>query len=98
MLAHAVCRVALLQEPRSIAIQDRKSTRLNSSHGYISYAVFCFKKKTTDDCENVGSSWPDILSSLGTQDESSVPVVLLAQNPHSLADCATHPASVVTLP
>src|SRR2546422_5951062 len=25
--------------------RDRKSTRLNSSHGYISYAVFCFKKK-----------------------------------------------------
>src|SRR2546422_2772028 len=32
--------------------RDRKSTRLNSSHGYISYAVFCFKKKkkhTNDD-------------------------------------------------
>src|SRR2546422_2101553 len=28
--------------------QDRKSTRLNSSHGYISYAVFCLKKKNTD--------------------------------------------------
>src|SRR2546422_8446151 len=27
--------------------QDRKSTRLNSSHGYISYAVFCLKKKNT---------------------------------------------------
>src|SRR3989449_6386191 len=26
---------------------DRKSTRLNSSHGYISYAVFCLKKKNT---------------------------------------------------
>src|SRR3990172_9779523 len=26
-------------------VGDRKSTRLNSSHGYISYAVFCFKKK-----------------------------------------------------
>src|SRR2546422_7033841 len=26
--------------------EDRKSTRLNSSHGYISYAVFCLKKKT----------------------------------------------------
>src|SRR2546429_4694363 len=26
---------------------DRKSTRLNSSHGYISYAVFCLKKKIT---------------------------------------------------
>src|SRR5256884_6661736 len=29
-------------------IGDRKSTRLNSSHGYISYAVFCLKKKTTN--------------------------------------------------
>src|SRR2546422_1974166 len=30
---------------RAAAGQDRKSTRLNSSHGYISYAVFCLKKK-----------------------------------------------------
>src|SRR2546422_2130640 len=29
------------------AYADRKSTRLNSSHGYISYAVFCLKKKKT---------------------------------------------------
>src|SRR2546422_5731395 len=28
--------------------RDRKSTRLNSSHGYISYAVFCLKKKKDD--------------------------------------------------
>src|SRR2546422_7898278 len=28
---------------------DRKSTRLNSSHGYISYAVFCLKKKNKDE-------------------------------------------------
>src|SRR2546429_5935816 len=28
---------------------DRKSTRLNSSHGYISYAVFCLKKKNYQD-------------------------------------------------
>src|SRR5205809_5517214 len=28
--------------------RDRKSTRLNSSHGYISYAVFCLKKKNKD--------------------------------------------------
>src|SRR2546429_1169034 len=40
------------QDPRSffanekVRTQDRKSTRLNSSHGYISYAVFCLKKKT----------------------------------------------------
>src|SRR2546429_7057633 len=29
---------------------DRKSTRLNSSHGYISYAVFCLKKQKPDHC------------------------------------------------
>src|SRR2546422_6559188 len=33
----------LLEPPERVA--DRKSTRLNSSHGYISYAVFCLKKK-----------------------------------------------------
>src|SRR2546422_11334382 len=33
-------------DPRNrFAPEDRKSTRLNSSHGYISYAVFCLKKK-----------------------------------------------------
>src|SRR2546429_5388594 len=30
---------------QEITVEDRKSTRLNSSHGYISYAVFCLKKK-----------------------------------------------------
>src|SRR2546429_89663 len=33
-------------ERYTITQRDRKSTRLNSSHGYISYAVFCLKKKT----------------------------------------------------
>src|SRR2546429_233224 len=32
-------------EIRGYLLIDRKSTRLNSSHGYISYAVFCLKKK-----------------------------------------------------
>src|SRR2546422_8469289 len=31
--------------PGLFPVGDRKSTRLNSSHGYISYAVFCLKKK-----------------------------------------------------
>src|SRR5256884_4491375 len=34
-------------------ITDRKSTRLNSSHGYISYAVFCLKKKNQHDIRHV---------------------------------------------
>src|SRR6266436_9207782 len=33
--------------PDAAGVRDRKSTRLNSSHGYISYAVFCLKKKKT---------------------------------------------------
>src|SRR3712207_7766698 len=32
----------------ALALQDRKSTRLNSSHANISYAVFCLKKKKND--------------------------------------------------
>src|SRR3712207_8630541 len=32
---------------RAPAVRDRKSTRLNSSHANISYAVFCLKKKKT---------------------------------------------------
>src|SRR2546422_7563960 len=40
-------------------VGDRKSTRLNSSHGYISYAVFCLKKKKaeTPDC-NTSRRYP----------------------------------------
>src|SRR2546422_6879561 len=39
-------RVAqILQAACAAGPGDRKSTRLNSSHGYISYAVFCLKKK-----------------------------------------------------
>src|SRR2546422_6874581 len=47
---HHLARLALQPLPRqgrvhAVAPGDRKSTRLNSSHGYISYAVFCLKKK-----------------------------------------------------
>src|SRR5688500_19820330 len=38
--------------------QDRKSTRLNSSHLVISYAVFCLKKKKQDQYRRVGESSP----------------------------------------
>src|SRR2546422_7963575 len=51
-------RIAIPEAPLDILAQqvvamcaaerDRKSTRLNSSHGYISYAVFCLKKKKTN--------------------------------------------------
>src|SRR3989449_4456000 len=37
--------LAWMRHWRQVTYKDRKSTRLNSSHGYISYAVFCLKKK-----------------------------------------------------
>src|SRR2546429_5717466 len=40
-------RVVANRVHHHFAPEDRKSTRLNSSHGYISYAVFCLKKKNT---------------------------------------------------
>src|SRR5687768_17766337 len=44
-------RPSAAPEPRP----DRKSTRLNSSHGYISYAVFCLKKKKKKQNRNTHS-------------------------------------------
>src|SRR2546422_4780011 len=41
--ASSTCRT--LPACEFFPVRDRKSTRLNSSHGYISYAVFCLKKK-----------------------------------------------------
>src|SRR2546430_4280880 len=44
--AHVVlCEAHTVRRALSCAVQDRKSTRLNSSHSQISYAVFCLKKK-----------------------------------------------------
>src|SRR2546429_2591618 len=47
---------------RYFSKQDRKSTRLNSSHGYISYAVFCLKKKKH---ENLGLRLAPLLALRG---------------------------------
>src|SRR2546422_7641365 len=41
----ALSELRITAEGHRVVARDRKSTRLNSSHGYISYAVFCLKKK-----------------------------------------------------
>src|SRR3989449_4636833 len=41
----AIFSLEMSKESLLQRLLDRKSTRLNSSHGYISYAVFCLKKK-----------------------------------------------------
>src|SRR2546422_2554010 len=52
--------LALLQLRRG----DRKSTRLNSSHGYISYAVFCLKKKKK---QTEKSTYTEVMNKLAVQ-------------------------------
>src|SRR2546422_6004139 len=54
-----VGQVHLHQHRSAAGTKDRKSTRLNSSHGYISYAVFCLKKKNNYIlCSSPSSSSP----------------------------------------
>src|SRR2546429_1861703 len=55
------CRLVITMLPDGLAVRqvllgqaDRKRTRLNSSHGYNSYAVFFLKKKTTAEYASVG--------------------------------------------
>src|SRR3712207_8070328 len=48
--------VQMKSSPQSIQPIDRKSTRLNSSHANISYAVFCLKKKKNIDNE-IRAQW-----------------------------------------
>src|SRR3712207_6940860 len=52
--AHVVVEV----ERVDVLVLDRKSTRLNSSHANISYAVFCLKKKKTQPLRSTGSGPP----------------------------------------
>src|SRR5690606_39826022 len=50
-----------LERRSRVSIRDRKSTRLNSSHVKISYAVFCLKKKT----QSQTSTSPAVVSATG---------------------------------
>src|SRR2546430_13161587 len=49
------------------AMEDRKSTRLNSSHSQISYAVFCLKKKKNNQCITIAHEQKDLFPLLSSQ-------------------------------
>src|SRR3989449_2298827 len=53
---HAVDIITTAQEIIVDNARDRKSTRLNSSHGYISYAVFCLKKKKRSNLSTISNA------------------------------------------
>src|SRR5437773_8613641 len=60
-----------LEATRKPGVQDRKSTRLNSSHITISYAVFCLKKKKNNHCYPSSTTTYVILSfSLSANDRT----------------------------
>src|SRR2546429_2845323 len=74
-----ICDVGAEDAAVDVSFVDRKSTRLNSSHGYISYAVFCLKKK-----KQWAASSHAICSTATTA--STIP---------SLNDCTPRPAQPV---
>src|SRR3712207_7225746 len=62
-VAEATVRCRHDQERRvqlHVAVVDRKSTRLNSSHANISYAVFCLKKKHTNSVYSCDRTFPSL--------------------------------------
>src|SRR2546429_2675276 len=61
----------------SPTVADRKSTRLNSSHGYISYAVFCLKKKTRER-RRVVQAAPDLVNDAAARKDARPPTNPLA--------------------
>src|SRR5688572_31460029 len=65
--------------------EDRKSTRLNSSHSQISYAVFCLKKKKKKNTKNAHSRQNNPLTNPRT-------LTFLAHNHCYLSPCLTQPA------
>src|SRR5438105_11456555 len=52
-LAYGDGKIFLQQADTTLVALDRKSTRLNSSHEWISYAVFCLKKKKKQKTNNI---------------------------------------------
>src|SRR5256885_6895899 len=71
--------VRLLSQGARHGITDRKSTRLNSSHLVISYAVFCLKKKKPTSSPKTWVTTDDIL------------VGVLADSPHCYRPCPFAP-------
>src|SRR3989304_118905 len=70
----------MLRSPDVSIRRDRKSTRLNSSHGYISYAVFCLKKKKEKVGKNNASHArlrSEVRTHRGVCDASLCPAVVL---------------------
>src|SRR5256885_7701703 len=63
-LAHVIPAAVLSAARRARGQRDRKSTRLNSSHLVISYAVFCLKKKTKPTSPTHSFRPPSILNTL----------------------------------
>src|SRR2546429_1268306 len=72
--------------------KDRKSTRLNSSHGYISYAVFCLKKKKHQDMgrQLIFQATPHIRSIIDPQKHPNVVVRAIDRERHRRPQVCPH--------
>src|SRR5256886_6605284 len=83
--------------------KDRKSTRLNSSHSQISYAVFCLKKKKLPDIYSIpwycilGRVQPSYaLADIGSSDEPIASTLIIINSQYRSYRASRDPASRVT--
>src|SRR5947209_11232512 len=81
------------------AVRDRKSTRLNSSHANISYAVFCLKKKTTTEgaMAAILALDADPVAALRSEPAQAYVLVPTKLNSGSHIDVAAHARQVARL-
>src|SRR5256885_9512609 len=91
-------RIDLVSNPPSIEINsDRKSTRLNSSHLVISYAVFCLKKKKKQQSQHLGRVYRNAETAKETRTGSTQGVLCQRTThasvsfPRSLRSLSPHP-------
>src|SRR5689334_24085405 len=76
--------------PRRELRSDRKSTRLNSSHSSISYAVFCLKKKKKKKDED-NSEKKQLLTTMPHVNHDLATAAASVQHPHGNQQLALHP-------
>src|SRR5256884_577963 len=74
---------------------DRKSTRLNSSHGYISYAVFCLKKKKISQT-SISSNSIHLSPSVHYSALTHIPSPVYLTNPRSCVRTTANPGDINT--
>src|SRR2546421_3377417 len=102
VLNSATCEIGTYAPPAVLTVIDRKSTRLNSSHDQISYAVFCLKKKKKQKKNSTRLANPTTKTTphlykktLRTYNRTQLITTHAAQSPHAARTTAGHLTHII---